>query len=332
MPRNFSLSPADQNAVLTKGVKAEFYKIHGELMKQAGWQDLCMMLDSNNDSEVYPWLGDLPIVREWLGPRQAGDLAGGDFTIKNKLYESTMAIKRTELDDNKMGGVKLRIRGMAAQMAAHPEAMVMQFLAGAVAAGTHAAAPYLCHDGQGLFDADHPAPVDPDPLWPTTAVQVNYEAVALTSANLWLAIEKMMMFRDTKNRPMGIVPNVLMVEPCLAEMAMKLCLSAFHADSAVANVGNSINGLKEFKIKVIVAPALYSTSTIANANWILACTNHPSGVKPVIYQERDKVEFSAQEKDSENGFELDEYRYGTRARGNVGAGLWFLVYGSSGAA
>jgi phage major head subunit gpT-like protein len=138
------------------------------------------------------------------------------------------------------------------------------------------------------------------------------------------------MFRDTKNRPMGIVPNVLLVEPCLAEVAIKLCKSAFHADAATANVGQSINALREFNIKPVVAPALYSTTTVANANWILACTNHPSGVKPVIYQSRDKVEFESREKGSEEAFDLDEYRYGTRSRGNVGAGLWFLAYGSTG--
>jgi phage major head subunit gpT-like protein len=325
--RNFSMSPADQNAVLTKGVKAAFYKIYNELMTQPGWKDLVMELPSGNDSEVYPWLGNLPCVREWLGPRQAGDLSGGDFTIKNKLWESTLAIKRTELDDNKLGGVKLRIRGMASEMAAHPEKLVMQFLMGALSS---AAAPYLCHDGQAFFDTDHPASVDPDPMYPTAAVQSNIETLALTSANLWTLIESMMMFRDTKNRPMGIVPNVLLVEPCLAETAIKLCKSAFHADAAVANVGQSMNALKEFNIKPIVVPALYSTTTAANANWILLQTDHPSGVKPVIYQSRDGVEFSSQEKDSESGFDLDEYRYGTRSRGNVGAGLWFLAYGSTG--
>jgi len=310
----------DVNAVLRKGLKKTFMDVYGTLYEQAGWRNLVTFVKSTDDTEVYPWLGDLPEVREWLGPRQANDLASGDFSIKNKKFESTISVKRDDIEDDKIDGIKIRINSMAKKMAAYPEQLTMNFLLGALSS---AAAPYLCHDGQGFFDTDHPAPEG-------GSAQSNKVAAALTSANLWVGIQAMMMFRDTKNNPMGIVPDTLLVEPCLAETAIKLCNSEYHVDSAVANVTQSINALKEFKIKPVVCPDLYSTGTAANGNWILLCTT--GTVKPVILQERRKVEFDAMERDSNSGFELDEYRYGTSWRGNVGAGLWFMAYGSTGAA
>jgi len=310
----------DKSAVLGQGLKALFMKAYGDLYAQAGWRDLVTFVKSTDDTEVYPWLGDLPEVREWLGERQARDLAGGDFSIKNKKYESTIGVLRDDIDDDKMDGVRLRIQSMAAKMAAYPEKMVMAFLLGALSS---AAAPYLCHDGQGFFDTDHPAPEG-------GSVQANKVTSALTSANLWTGIQAMMMFRDTRNNPMGIVPDTLLVEPCLAETAIKLCNSEYHADAAVANVGQSINALKVFKIKPVVCPGLYSTATVANANWILLATQ--GVIKPVIVQERRAVEFAALEGESDSGFTRELYQYGTSWRGNVGAGLWFMAYGSTGAA
>ena len=310
---------SDKNEILGKGLKTVFMKAYGDLYKQAGWRDLVTFVKSTDDTEVYPWLGDLPEVREWLGERQANDLSGGDFSIKNKKFESTIGVKRDDIDDDKLDGVKLRIRSMAAKMSAYPEKMVMAFLLGALSSASD---PYLCHDGQGFFDSDHPAPDG-------GSAQANKVTVALTSANLWAGIEAMMMFRDTKNNPMGIVPDTLLVEPCLAETAIKLCNSEYHVDSAVANVTQSINALREFKLKPVVCPGLYSTTTAANGNWILLCTK--GTIKPVILQERRAVEFAALEGESDAGFEREEYRYGTSWRGNVGAGLWFMAYGSTGA-
>ncbi len=316
-----AVGAGDLNAVLMKGLKALFMKEFNQLWSVAGWRELVTFVNSKTREEVYPWLGDLPQVREWLGPRQARTLASGDFSIVNKKWESTIGVARDDIEDNQIDGVKIRISEMASKMAAFPESLVWNFILGALSS---AAAPYLCYDGQGFFDTDHPAPDG-------GSVQSNKVTVALTSANLWTGIQTMMMFRDMNNEPMGIIPNILAVEPCLAELAIKLCESEYHADTAVANIGQSKNALTNFKIKPMVVPQLYSTTTVANANWVLLCTKHP--VKPVIFQQRREVEFAAQDTPASDGaFEQEMYYYGTSMRGNVGAGPWFLAYGSTGAA
>lgn len=314
------VTAGDLNSIIMTGLKTLFMKEFNNLWTVAGWRNLVTFVESMSDSEVYAWLGDLPQVREWLGARQARTLGSGDFSIKNKDWESTIGVHKNDIADNKTGGVKLRISDMAQKMAAYPEVMMWNFLLGALSS---AAAPYLCYDGQGFFDTDHPAPDG-------GSVQANKVTVALTSANLWTGIQAMMMFRNMNNEPMGIIPNVLAVEPCLAELAIKLCESEYHADSATANISGSKNALTNFKITPMIVPQLYSTATVANANWILLCTKHP--VKPVIFQVRENVTFGAQEGNSDSGFHKGMYYYGTSMRANVGAGPWFLAYGSTGAA
>lgn len=53
------------------------------------------------------------------------------------------------------------------------------------------------------------------------------------------------------------------------------------------------------------------------------------GVKPIIWQEREKYEFQAvTDPKAANVFMTDEYVYGIRARVNCGFGLWQLAFGS----
>ena len=65
----------------------------------------------------------------------------------------------------------------------------------------------------------------------------------------------------------------------------------------------------------------------AGTPWYLLDTSR--GVRPLIWQEREKYEFQqlAEDRD-EYVFKNDKYLYGIRARVNAGFGLWQLAYGS----
>ena len=56
-----------------------------------GWiPDVSMLFQSNQESETYNWLGMAPVMREWIGGRQAKGFRENGITITNKTYESTM--------------------------------------------------------------------------------------------------------------------------------------------------------------------------------------------------------------------------------------------------
>ena len=65
----------------------------------------------------------------------------------------------------------------------------------------------------------------------------------------------------------------------------------------------------------------------AGAAWFLADLSRP--VRPMIFQRRTEIELQVQDRPEQDSvFELDEYRYATRARYNVGYGLFQFIYGS----
>jgi phage major head subunit gpT-like protein len=65
----------------------------------------------------------------------------------------------------------------------------------------------------------------------------------------------------------------------------------------------------------------------AGTNWFLMDLSR--SIKPVIWQERQKPNFVAKDKDTDdNVFDRKEYVYGVDSRDNVGFGLWQLAWGS----
>ena len=65
----------------------------------------------------------------------------------------------------------------------------------------------------------------------------------------------------------------------------------------------------------------------AGMAWYLMDTSR--GIKPLIWQEREKYEFQQLTRDDDEFvFTNDKYLYGIRARVNAGFGLWQLAYGS----
>ena len=55
------------------------------------WTDPLMMKTmSDQASEEYKWLGMAPMMREWIGGRQAKGLRENGFTVENKKFEATL--------------------------------------------------------------------------------------------------------------------------------------------------------------------------------------------------------------------------------------------------
>lgn len=103
---------------------------------------------SSTKTNEYAWLGELPGMREWVGDRVAQQLKGHGYAIENKDFELTVEVKRTDIEDDNIGGYSMRFTAMGRSVAAHPEQLVW----GALANGHQ----QLCYDGQYFFDTDHP--------------------------------------------------------------------------------------------------------------------------------------------------------------------------------
>ncbi|MDM7462251.1 MAG: Mu-like prophage major head subunit gpT family protein [Tepidimonas taiwanensis] len=112
------------------------------------WAKVATRVPSSNTSNTYGWLGQFPKLREWVGDRVLKDMAASGYQITNKLFEGTVAVKRTDIEDDNVGIYTPLFAEMGRAAAAHPDELVF----GLLAAGEST----LCYDGQAFFDTDHP--------------------------------------------------------------------------------------------------------------------------------------------------------------------------------
>lgn len=109
---------------------------------------IAMTVPSSSRDETYGWLGQFPQLREWIGPRHVHNLMAHGFTITNRKFESTVAIRRDDPSDDKLGLFKPSFSEMGYLARHHPEELVF----GLPASGFTETG----YDGQYHFDTDHP--------------------------------------------------------------------------------------------------------------------------------------------------------------------------------
>lgn len=109
---------------------------------------IATVVPSSSASNTYGWLGQFPTLTEWIGPRVAKNLSAQAYQVLNKLYESTVAVKRTDIEDDNVGIYSPLFAEMGRAAATHPDQLVHQLLAQGHLTN--------CYDGQFFFDVDHP--------------------------------------------------------------------------------------------------------------------------------------------------------------------------------
>ena len=294
-----AVTSGDISGLLLAGLKTAFFNTYNEQAHL--WDKISTKIPSDKDSEHYAWLGALPGITEFLDERKVADFREYDYFIKNKTWESTVSIDRAAMEDDQYGQVALRVRQMASTANTHLDAITYGLLGSGFTA--------LCYDGLPFFGQHEQG-----------RVQSNAGAGDLNSFSLQEGITAMMRFVDDKGRPMGVMPDTLVVPPELYWEASKLLTSAYFPDPVTQAAQDlSANPLRGM-LTLVTSPFLPSS-----ANWYLLDTKRV--VKAIILQMRKDFEFSALEQNSETGFMRDVFYYGVRARYNVGFGDWRAAYG-----
>lgn len=222
---------------LRRGFNKIFDDAYETAVAASFYNKVATTVPSSSGSEAYGWLNDFPDMREWVGDRVLKDMKENGYTIENKLWEATVGVQRTQIEDDKLGIYTPMFKSMGQSAGRHPDRKTAEIMEIGQAS--------LCYDGQNFFDTDHP-------------VYANHDGTG-----------------------------------------------------AVTNVSNYDDG-----------------GGAPGPAWYLLDTSRP--LMPFIFQERERPEFEAMTnaKDGEQVFMKDKYVYGSRARNNVGYGLWQLAYKS----
>jgi phage major head subunit gpT-like protein len=138
------------NAANIQGMTKSFKVIFNQAFDAVAtmWALVAMLAPSTTKEQGYPWLGDFPTMKEWLGDRVIKDLSAYDYTIKNKSYEATIGVDRDDVQDDTIGLYTPMIQGLSQAAAEHPDILVFALLKAGFTS--------RCFDGQYFFDTDHP--------------------------------------------------------------------------------------------------------------------------------------------------------------------------------
>lgn len=128
------------------GLKREFQRVFGETPSH--WDKVATLVPSTTASNIYPWLGQFPGLIEWIGERTLKDMAAKGYAIDNKLFESTVGVQRTAIEDDSVGVYQPLFGEMGRAAKVFPDELVFGLLKQGLTS--------LCFDGQNFFDTDHP--------------------------------------------------------------------------------------------------------------------------------------------------------------------------------
>jgi len=140
-----ALNAAELQAI-TVGFRGEYNK--GFEMVNSLYQDIATVIPSSASSNVYPFLGDMYGVREWIGDREMRKLSQFKYALENKKFEMTVEVNRDDLDDDMYAVYGPMFQNFGKETAQFADRKVFDAL--------KAGFTELCFDGQYFFDTDHP--------------------------------------------------------------------------------------------------------------------------------------------------------------------------------
>lgn len=103
---------------------------------------------STTKSNEYGWLGQMPRIREWIGDRVVNSISTHGYTLKNRKFESTIAVQADDIEDDNIGIYAPLFTEFGRSAAAFPDELIWPLLKDGFN--------QTCYDGQNFFDTDHP--------------------------------------------------------------------------------------------------------------------------------------------------------------------------------
>ncbi|RJX32331.1 MAG: head protein [Oxalobacter sp.] len=275
--------------------------------KPGTWQTTAMEVPSTGAGEDYAWLTRFPKMKKWVGDKVIKAIAAVKFYVANEDWETTIAVKRNDIEDDRMGIYQTQTK-MAAESAAELRDIIVDDLKNNAFTAT-------CFDGKAFYATNHP--VGKTVVSNKGTKKLSSATKAAAVASLGAAITAIMNLKDEEGMPLRLVPDTLEVPAALLATAKTLC----EADKLDDNSPNPYRNV----LKVLVNPALTSADA-----WMVHVTSKDS-IKPFVIQMRKSPVFVSQtSEENDDVFNRGEYKFGAEARATGVYGFWQLSYGSDG--
>jgi phage major head subunit gpT-like protein len=262
------------------------------------WKEIASLMTSTTDKETYAWMGAVATMNEWKDQRQYQAMKNYTYTLTNLHYEGTVEVDRDAYEDDKYGMMPTRIQGLARRAARHYNQVVVSKLDDGITD--------LAYDGSAFFLTNRTIG--------SSGTIDNYKSGAYSGSEaeirtaMALAFQTMMLFKDDKGVPMGLVPDTIICAPTM-KIAILQALLPGVAGTVRPEAG-------------IFSPSRVFASPWIDADtddWYVLCTT--AEVKPLIFQLRKDVEFvSLTAPDNDHVFKNKTFLYGVDDRFAAGFG------------
>lgn len=309
-----ALQTADYQAV-----QRDITVIFNEAAQQAMpfYPDLCTVVPSNSADEKYGWLGAMPGMREWIGPRNFKQIRAADYTLANKHWESSLEIERTVIDDDRLGLLRPSLGNLADEAMYHPDELLFQSV---VNLGESQA----CFDGQYFFDTDHSwgdSGSQSNDLTATAATGTSPTSAEFRTA-FHAALVALLGFKNDQGKPfvrpkVGKLGNLIVAVPlAMYEAAVKAFEQIVVADTSLA--------LSNFILeKPTVVCVQYMGAGYTNGSDAKFDLYYTGGrLKPYVFQARQPLRFQTKGFDD---MEFKTIKAMTEARYNIGYLAWWTA-------
>lgn len=106
------------------------------------------VIRASQKEQKYGWLGKIPRVREWVGPRAIQNLMQHDYSIKEVPLELTIGVDRDDIETDNLGIYTPLFTEMGQSSGSYKDELIFGLLKNGFSTN--------CYDKQYFFDTDHP--------------------------------------------------------------------------------------------------------------------------------------------------------------------------------
>lgn len=281
-----------------------------------GWIDaISMLFISDQASEEYKWLGQSPVMREWVGGRNAKGFRENGITIINKHFEATLEVMVAEARRDKTGQVMVRVRELADRALTHWAKLLSTLIENGEST--------VCYDGEYFFDTDHSEgdsgtqdndlSIDISALPVTNHGSITAPSVGEMQQVILQCVQAIQGFKDDQGEPLNeTAQDFIVMTPTALFSSAAGALRLPMIDSGESNL---LTNMPELRIRPVTNPRLTWTDKVA-------VFRTDGNVKPFIRQEEEPLDLNAVAEGSELEFNSKVWHFGVDTWREVGYGYW----------
>lgn len=133
--------------IFTAAMRTEFLTAFDAVAEPAAFEQYTARIPSTARIENYAFMSPVPAVAQYYGRRRLGNIAEIKYTVANLEYDSAFQVLLRDIQDDQVGGYKLKPQELAQKAKIFPCRLVLSTLAqGGVTP---------CFDGSNFFAASH---------------------------------------------------------------------------------------------------------------------------------------------------------------------------------